>query len=153
MDQFTSAIPHIRKSGSSLRSSCTTGFDKDIPSAILKSSIKRRDSTKRLSRMQSKTSMSYCRLGLYEHHQRHLDIAQQLNDKPIQEHALHNLGCVYRKMGQCTRAIECHHNHLDIIQQLHDRSGQGHVVRCLGIIYQEVWMGDEHEQQCAYTLG
>lgn len=94
------------------------------------------------------------RLGRYEeaitHHERALEIARRIGDKPELGRALTGLGIVYWQRGRTAEAIESSKQATDLYREIGDRIGQARALGNLGCIYDRV--GDlvaavRHHQQ------
>ncbi|MBS0648393.1 MAG: tetratricopeptide repeat protein [Verrucomicrobia bacterium] len=82
----------------------------------------------------------YHSLGEYrkaiEHHEKSLQIAQELGDRAGEGRAYGNLGDVYHSLGEYRKAIEHHEKSLQIAQELGNRAGEGRAYGNLGNVYQ-----------------
>ncbi|RMX39029.1 hypothetical protein pdam_00021495 [Pocillopora damicornis] len=70
-----------------------------------------------------------------QHHQRHLEIAQEVGDKAGEGRSYCNLGNAYQSLGQFKTAIQYHRRHLEIAKEVGDKAGEGGSYGNLGNAY------------------
>lgn len=70
-------------------------------------------------------------------HERHLNLAQMIQNERALQRAYCNLGCTNKKLGSIDEAVECYEKGLEIAKELNDKNGEAKLVNNLGNICEQ----------------
>ena len=73
-----------------------------------------------------------------EYHEKHLEIAKEVDHRVGEGNAYGNLGIAYRSLGDFRKAIEYHEKHLEIAKEVSDPVGEGCAYGSLGNAYRSL---------------